>query len=434
MRKASHDVARLAPQSFSLSLDLPAREAFFAYYVPDSSKYWTFLKNHYRPVDSSPHLKLAIEAVSLAYLWHQVYSETALVRARQKYVAALHTARKLVRSPTEATKDTTLLMALMLDVFEKIVGSQRQNASSWTCHVNGALALVNLRGLKNFQGYTSIRILIRLSTDYLGDCITSFSPVPPEWIAIRAYAAKHLDPKDTNWRLSEMLVPYANLRSGIRMGTLSIKESIAASIALDSELQLFELELPPSWQYSSTVLDQKSEKVFDFRLDSYPSRHACYGRNCLRLIRILVNESLLDLCLALPDHGNHSGTMEIAEDNIRNLARELCACVPQYVDCDGTAGHKLPLSERSDGGAVRKEHYHTPTHQLDCYTVILPLYVAGRSDAAPGMRSWAISQLHYISGHFYIRMAQVVAQILEGGTDVDPWQVNAMLGSYAFAA
>jgi hypothetical protein len=435
-RKALKNTPPVILQYLPLSLDLSARDAFFACYVPDTSKYWHFLKTYYLPADSPPHLKLAIEAVSLAYLWHQVYSDVALATARQKYVSALRTTSKLLRSPTEATKDTTLMMVLMLDIFEKIMGCQRQNGSSWKCHVNGALALVNLRGLENFQEYSSMRILLRLGTDHVGDCITSFSPVLGEWVAVSAYAAKQLglDAQDINWRLSQMMVGFANLRSEIWTGTLPNDECIAKSLAFDLKLQALEADTPSSWQYSSTLLDQKSERTFNLHFDSYPSRSARYGRNILRIVRMLVNESLLDLYRALPTRHENAEALETAHNNIKILVDEICASVPQFADCDGAARRRLPISERSNGSPLRKDHYHTPAHQLDCYTLIFPLYVAGRSDAVPGMRSWVIKQLHYISSHFHIRMAQVVAQTLEGGAEVDPWEVNNMLGSYAFAA
>jgi hypothetical protein len=87
-----------------------------------------------------------------------------------------------------------------------------------------------------------------------------------------------------------------------------------------------------------------------------------------------------------------------------------------------------------DRGHRGAGHPHTPKHQLACYTLIFRLYVAGRSKAVPDVRSWVIEQLHYISSHFYVRNAEAVAQILEREMDVSPWDVYAMLGSYAFGA
>lgn len=133
--------------------------------------------------------------------------------------------------------------------------------------------------------------------------------------------------------------------------------------------------------------------------------------------------------------------MRMAKDNIETLACEICFSTSQYVDCPGTARGMLPTQDKSTGSGVsdstfdEAEHLHSPSQNLDCYTLIFPLYVAGRSRSSPsGLRSWVIEHLRYMGGHFGIRNAELVRQILEQGTDVNPWTVYAMLGSYAFAA
>ena len=108
--------------------------------------------------------------------------------------------------------------------------------------------------------------------------------------------------------------------------------------------------------------------------------------------------------------------------------------MPQYVDCDSAARHRLPTPEYPREAATG--HSHSPNHQQECYTLIFPLYIAGRSQAVPDVKPWIIKQLHYISNHFYVRNAGIVAKMLEGGDEDNrsPWDVYAMLGSYAFAS
>jgi len=79
-------------------------------------------------------------------------------------------------------------------------------------------------------------------------------------------------------------------------------------------------------------------------------------------------------------------------------------------------------------------HHHTHTQELEVYSLIFPLYVAARSEAVQDLRPWAIKQLHYMGSHFHIRNAEVAAQILERGTDVNPWEIYALLGSNDFHA
>ena len=444
-RKVLKNVPRFEPRSLPLSIDLQARDAFFAYYI--ASKCWDFLKPYYHPTDSPEYLTLAIEAVSLAYLWHQVYSDAALANAREKYISALRMTNKAVRSAKEAIKDTTLMASLLLDLFEKITDSEPQDNKSWTSHVNGALALVNLRGIEHFKDPSEFTILVRLSTHYIVSCVASGSPVPDILNAIQAYIGKHLNVQDPMLRLSNLMVQYATLRSEVRRGILSDDEYVGLSTELDGKLRALDLELPPSWQYSTTFLYHNSDRTFDMYFDSYSNPRVCQARNILRVFRILLNDSLIHNYLASPTSDKYLAQIGVAHDNIEMLTGEICACVPQYVDCDDAARQRLPPSAKSelvyhasdhilDLGPTSREasHPHTPNHQLDCYTLIFPLYVAGRFNAVPDVRAWVLKQLHYISSHFHIRNAEVVAQMLERETDVSPWEVYAMLGSYAFAS
>jgi hypothetical protein len=409
---------KIKPQSLPLSLDFQAREAFFAHYVKGDSRCWDFLEYYYHPNDCPDHLLLAIEAVSLAYLWHQVYSETALAVARERYSLALRMINRALKSPKEATKDKTLLASLLLDLFEKITDNRPKNNPSWRSHLNGALALVRLRGKDKFHGDFESRILQRIIQYYIASCLASVSPVSEELIAIRDYDGR----RDTSSRPLDLMVQFANLYSNTQRGLLSYDESIVAITELDGKLQVLDYNLLPSWQYSTTFLDCKSERVLELHWDSYPHRNICQAWNFLRLMRILLNERLIEYYSASHSFGDQ---IEFASENIRLLAREICACVPQYVDCDGAARQRL--------AAPGAGHSHTPDNHADCYTLIFPLYAAGRY-ADPQVRCWVIKQLHYIGSHFYMRRAEMVAEILEHETDIGLWEVFAMLGSYAFTA
>jgi len=213
---------------------------------------------------------------------------------------------------------------------------------------------------------------------------------------------------------------------------------------LDSKLQALALDMPPSWQYKTTILDYESERIYNHHFDSYPDRHVTQTWNVLRLARVLLNESVLEQCLV--STGNLtveacSLLIIAAHYNIKTMACEICASVPQYVDCFGAARGRLPTPkeptwpEPDDNAINESVHLHPPSKTLDCYTLIFPLYVSGRSRGSQNdLKPWAIKQLHYISSHFGIRNAELVRRILEEGTDVNPWTVYAMLGSYAFVA
>ena len=428
------------PKSLSLSIDFQARDAFFAYYI--ASRCWDFLKPYHHPTDSPEYLTLAIEAVSLAYFWHQVYSDAALATARQKYVSALRMTNKTLKSSKkEVTKDTVLMASLLLDLFEKITDSEPRNNKSWTSHVDGALALVNFRGLDHFQHPSDFSILVRLSLHYIVGCVASGAPVPEILNIIQTCIGKRLSVQDPTFRLSSLMIEYANFSSEVRRSILSNDEQIKLSIELDRKLQMLDFELPPSWQYTTVPLDHSSDRAFDLHYDFYPNPRVCQARNILRVLRLLLNGFFMENHQSSPTSDEYLSLISVAHNNIEMLAGDICASVPQYVDCDSAARHRLPASayalDHRGREAAATGHSHSPNHQLECYTLIFPLYIAGRSQTVhPDVKPWIIKQLHYISSHFYIRNAGIVAKMLERGDSdaTNPWEVYAMLGSYAFAS
>ena len=163
-------VASPEPRTLLLSLQAQARDAFFMHYVSGLQHSWGFLKDYYYPSVTPDHLTLTIDAVSLAFLAHQLYSDAALQAAREKYVTALQLTHKAVKCPKIAVKETTLFTSLLLDLFEKITNNERRDAASWASHVNGAFALVKLRGLDHFEDCSpaelSVGVVLTLCTSF----------------------------------------------------------------------------------------------------------------------------------------------------------------------------------------------------------------------------------------------------------------------------
>lgn len=425
------------PRYLAISLDVQARESFFAYYVTGLSRTWNFLLPFYDQRDTPDHLKLAIEAVSLAHLSHQVYSEIALASAKERYISALHMTNKALKSSAIASNDTILLTSLLLDLFEKITNNEPRHVQSWKSHVNGALALVKLRGLDQFQDPAIIRVLVRLSTNLLISCVATATAVPKELSELRAYAEKYLNIGDPKWDLSALMMNYANLQSASRNNEISDDERICIILELDAKLESLALDMPRPWQYKTEFMEGNSEWSYANYFDVYPERHITQTWNVLRLIRILLNESILEHFLASTTPSSNVLSILNIKARISALACEICASAPQYTDCflearSGTVWSKATKCEKPHHDS---NYQHSPFRKLDCYTLIFPLFVAAQSwGSSSTMKPWAIKQLYHISNHFDIRNAELVAKILENGRALNPWSVYAVLGGYAFAA
>ncbi|KAH6672031.1 hypothetical protein B0J14DRAFT_594973 [Halenospora varia] len=413
-----------SPDSPTLSLLYKAQHAFFANYV--TSRCWDFLTPYHHPIDAPPHLTLAIEAVSLAYLWHQLYSPTALVAAREKYVAAICQVNKILRSKCEVQKDTTLMTSLLLDLFEKITECEprrtvsKGSTKSWSSHIEGALALVKLRGVEEFKEEVEFTMLARLTTHYICGCVASGEGIGDEMASVQDYLGVRRCSPSPVWKLTDLMMAFGNLRGG--MGVISKEEYIQRTVELDRTFRDLVEGLPGSWGYSTIAIHEASERVFESHFDRYADPKICQARNFIRIFRLLLNVTLLNYYASLQDHASAQEAQHI----INIQAREICASAPQYADCSNVSSCKSQI-----------QHIHTPQHLLDVYTMMFPLYVAGMSE--PLVKWWVVEQLRYVGEHFGIRNAELVAGVLEregegGGGGRNVWGVYRALGSYAFAS
>jgi hypothetical protein len=139
------------PRTLHLSLQSQARDVFFFHYVSGVRNSWDFLLPFYCPNDAPDYLAQSIDAIALAFLSSQVYSDAALSAAREKYVTALRSTHKAIRCPKTAVGEATILSTMLLDLFEKITNNEFKDVDSWANHINGAFALAKLRGLDIYE-------------------------------------------------------------------------------------------------------------------------------------------------------------------------------------------------------------------------------------------------------------------------------------------
>jgi hypothetical protein len=217
-------------------------------------------------------------------------------------------------------------------------------------------------------------------------------------------------------------------------GHLSSTERVALLIDFDADFKTLAMDMPPSSLYKTVVTQFDSDDIFEHRVDFYPDRHTTQTWNVLRLIRILLNESIQEEYLKASQESPGPFLAELSQQasqanpNIRLLAEDICASIPQYTEYFGSTQTELGY----DRATTPPE---TPSQMLHCYSLIFPLYVAGQSVGSSDiLRQWALRQLRCFATRFNIRNANLVANILEDHTCTNPWSIYALLGSYAFSA
>jgi hypothetical protein len=431
----------LTADSPSVSIDIQARMIFFAHYVSVGSRGWDFLIRWERETEVAPRwLDVSIDAVSLALLAHQHVSLRLLCLARQRYALALSVMKQAVGSPPKA-KDSLVAASLLLDLFEKITHTGASVIQFWPSHVNGTLALIQEIGVQRFQDHYALRIISRFLTNYIISCVVSAHAVSKDVLKLRDHLERHMNLKDDpKWKISGLTIEYASFRSGIRTGRWSLQESMARAQDLDEALLALSQDIPPDWQPDRRVLRYPLPHVYRQEMDFYRDRHVTQAWNVLRQVRIQLNEYLLDgyETLNTIQGVNHLAVSEVALSNIAALSLEIYASVPQYASYACRAKRTQAQADGTDLSIMPQEgcdEVHTPSQLLDCYTLLFPMYVAARSKAATTDQiQWVSYMFGYISDHFGIRNALLLAQLLDQNADIDAWCIYAMLGGYGFAA
>jgi hypothetical protein len=331
-------------------------------------------------------------------------------------------------------KKSTLNAALLLDLFEKIdtrsIVAQTGGVDSHRAHVNGALALVQLRGLSNFTDESSLNTLSRLIMNCTISCVSREETVPEGIREVRRHMSRFVDVMDAKWRLGDLTIEATDLIAKTRDHTLSSQERERKCMELDTKFAL----LAEDSLYCKRVFvqeDMRSDRYLDGWYDLYPDQTATQMWNVLRLSRIILCEGIVKTYQFRKDK---ESTIEIsALTTIHQMTHDICASVPQMTDCSFAALYKTRLG--TGGG---NSHEHTPNHYLDVYILIFGLYVAAWAEnCRPKAREWIERQLEYMAEHFGIREAKEVREVLRrgyGAVGVSPWDVYRLLGSYAFAS
>ncbi|MCJ1321744.1 hypothetical protein MMC15_007089 [Xylographa vitiligo] len=369
---------------------------------------------------------------------------STLEQARQQYVKALSLTSSAIQDPNLAKKDSTILAILLLDLYEKITNKEPKFEGAWAAHLSGALTLVNLRGDQQFNDPSSLRMLMRLSTNLLISCVASDRVVSAELIALRSNIAAHFpDRGDPKWRESDLVIEFASLRQDIKDGVLPDDEALSSLMDLDTKFLSLSCDVPPAWQYETVQVAERSAHHYELYHHVYPAEHIAQMWNTLRLTRLSLNELICLHCLEgkepIKRDSKDFATYEYATRTILEMTSSICASVPTYLGHHSEPSNLSAMNTDStkiisaDDTRVLSIGQPNINHRLPCYRLIFPLYVAAQSTAAPrSLKPWVIRQLQFMADIHATENAATVARILETGEKKSLWQVYTMLGSYAF--
>lgn len=402
----------LAPAGLSPAWEVRARHAFFSHYVFGLSRSYDMLAPLYEHAVVDDHLYASVDAVSLAFLSYHYDAPFLYALAGESYLTAIRRLGSSLQTSSLEVTDATLQSALLLDLYEKIVNRDPLSSASWMSHVNGAMALVHVRGNKNIRDYVSRRLAVRVVITLIISCGAANERIPDSVMGLREQLKPFMDEDDSKWLVTGLVMDVVNLEADVRNGMLtSDAQILAAAKRIDKLFVELDKSLKPLWQPRKVMTASESPLVFGRFYDVYHDHFVTQVRNVSRTQRILINRMIMQ-------YGNAVQSASAAT-TISKLSQEICASVPQFVLPHARPENRLPF---------------TPLQTLQCYTLIAPLYGAVKYGADPNMRAWGVVVLKHIAEAGNMRTVANVADILEYSPDVSFWNIYSMLGGYAFAA
>lgn len=361
------------------------------------------------------HLLASMSAVGLASFSHSIHAPELMVRARKEYVAALQLTNTALRSPTEAKKDSTLFSVMILSIFETVTGNTERSLAAWAEHVNGAAALVKLRGKDQFKTQAGVRMFLQVTSNLMLSCIQRTTAMPEHIIELRKEAEKYHLGNEPAWKLAGIIIDFTIFRAAVRDAKIvGPRAVIAAGLEIDRRFVEGFAALPEEWNYKIVYTDEMPDLVWNGNYHVYKESWMAHIWNGMRVCRIMLNETIRDQLLSastaltpiLTEH-------EIAVQNDSSLNTML----QMRADILASVPHHTPSVFSSQ-----------PVSLLDgskAYFVLWPLYLCGAMDVTTEpIRQWVIARLRAIGESVGIRQAFVVADFLSEQKTISTWHTK----------
>lgn len=280
-----------------------------------------------------------MRAVGFASFSNIVGAPEIMKLARQSYTVALRGTNAALRSPTEAVKDSTLLSIMVLGLFETVTGYNQRSLAAWAAHINGAAALVNMRGVEQLYNPNGLRMFIQVTNSLLISCIQRELPLPHHIIELKNEAAKFVDPRDPAWRVQDMVIAFVDFRARLKDGSLrNPKVILQQALEIDGAFIDIFSKLPRAWGYQEIFTDKDPTMVWNGRYHIYGDYWVAQIWNAMRTCRILLNEVIREVFIrgfaARPPvflDPVHLAQYQVSTDVLFTLREDILASVPQHL-------------------------------------------------------------------------------------------------------
>jgi Fungal specific transcription factor domain len=244
-------------------------------------------------------LMTAMKAVGLAAYAHTARAPSLLQNARYQYMKAIQLTNAALRSSEDVTKDSTLMAIQILSIFETVTGCIRRSFKDWSEHLNGAAAVIKLRGPDQVKTRSGRQMLIQLTASLMITCLQGRTKLPDY---IREYvnaAIAEVKTTEPTLVVQECMMRYNDLAADLRDKVITNPETIISKcLEIDGFLLPIVTDPPPGWEFETVFTDVESDFVYNGRYGIYYDYWIAQMWNALRTLRAMLNEEIRDTLLA----------------------------------------------------------------------------------------------------------------------------------------
>ncbi|RDL41612.1 uncharacterized protein BP5553_01591 [Venustampulla echinocandica] len=231
----------------------------------------------YHQSDAESALRLSTQAISYASSTKSGHKAAKI--SRRKYVQAIRAVEKAIRNPVEVKKDETLYAVLLLCGYEvsppglsrafgtkmmlttsvKTIMGDSEQLLAWGTHVDGAAALVKIRGNEALSSPVSRSMFFFVRKNMILSHMQTSRPLDTVFIERNSITYLHENVEDQliskttripqlQHQANSLLIdPNCNSRGSL------VEKLISAARILDRELLDWAGNVPISWKYSTAT-------------------------------------------------------------------------------------------------------------------------------------------------------------------------------------
>lgn len=359
-------------------------------------------------------LLATINANACANFFRETGDPQLAIHAQKYYAQALRQTNTAMMSIDKAVLDSTLASILLLGLYDTLTQTKRSSPESFVAHNNGAAALLKIRGKEQFDNEMGCKIYSHVSMNLRVSCAQRETPLPLDFLELQNEILDRLDEKDPMTGFFFIIDGFARLRQVARaeyaageLTTATIDDALRYDQALVTLIET----TPPALGYKKITIPGTEEGVLGNTYHEYRDHRLAQRWNALRMMRLLFNEHIYGHMARIvsptvdPDNVKLSTTsyllQELARRNVEEMAREICASVPQF--CKLNQYGILPV---------------TPAAFL-----LWPLAIAGQNELSPPeIHEYAIDRLRFMGTEARLPQGVWAAEMLEDNKkDMEDW-------------